>query len=77
MGAVPRHRTARTAVLGVNIRRPASGKPPSRTASAFRRRVIVGVLVVLALVLITFSFRKPDSGPVASAVELYSFGGLE
>ena len=28
---------------------------------------MVGLLVVLALVLITFSFRKPDSGPVASA----------
>ena len=27
---------------------------------------MVGILVVLALVLITFSFRKPDSGPVAS-----------
>ena len=28
---------------------------------------MVGVLVVLALALITFSFRKPDDGPVASA----------
>jgi rod shape-determining protein MreC len=27
---------------------------------------VVGVLVLLALVLITVSFRKPDSGPVAS-----------
>jgi rod shape-determining protein MreC len=32
-----------------------------------RRRVVVGVLVVLALVLITFSFRQSDDGPVASA----------
>ena len=54
-------------MLGVNVRRPATGKPPSRTTSAFRRRVVVGVLVVLALTLITFSFRKPDDGPVASA----------
>ena len=65
--AVPRHRTARTAVLGVNVRRPVTGKPPSRSTSAFRRRLVIGVLVVLALVLITVSFRKPDDGPVASA----------
>ncbi len=54
-------------MLGVNVRRPATGKPPFRTSSAFRRRVVVGVLVVLALALLTFSFRKPDEGPVASA----------
>jgi rod shape-determining protein MreC len=53
-------------VLGVNVRRPATGKPPFRTTSALRRRVVVGVLVVLALGLITFSFRKPDDGPLAS-----------
>jgi len=45
---VPRHRTARTAVLGVNVRRPVTGKSPSRTSSAFRRRLVVGGLVVLA-----------------------------
>jgi rod shape-determining protein MreC len=54
-------------VLGVNVRRPAIGKPPSRTTSALRRRIVVGVLIVLALALITFSFRKPDDGPLASA----------
>ena len=43
LGRVPRHRTARTAVLGVNVRRPVTGKPPSRTTSAFRRRLVVGV----------------------------------
>ena len=53
-------------MLGVNVRRPVTGKQPSRTNSAFRRRLVVGVLVVLALVLITFSFRKPDDGPIAS-----------
>jgi rod shape-determining protein MreC len=62
---VPRHRTARTAVLGVNVRRPATGRPASRTTSALRRRIVVGVLVVLALTLITFSFRQPDTGPLA------------
>ena len=54
-------------MLGVNVRRPVTGKPPSRSTSAFRRRVVIGSLVVLALVLITVSFRKPDDGPVASA----------
>jgi rod shape-determining protein MreC len=32
-----------------------------------RRRVVVGTLVVLALVLVTVSFRQSDDGPVASA----------
>jgi len=72
---VPRHRTARTAVLGVNVRRPATGKSPSRSASAFRRRIVMGVLVVLALLLVTFSFRHPDSGPLAS-VESAAAGAL-
>lgn len=53
-------------MLGVSVRRPAAGQHPSRTTSALRRRVIVGVLVVLALVLITVSFRSSDDGPVAS-----------
>jgi rod shape-determining protein MreC len=63
---VPRHRTARTAVLDGNVRRPATGKAPSRSTSAVRRRVVVGVLVLLALVLITFSFRQQNDGPLAS-----------
>jgi rod shape-determining protein MreC len=53
-------------VLGVNVRRPATGQHPSRSTSAVRRRIVVGLLIVLALVLITFSFRRPDDGPVAS-----------
>jgi rod shape-determining protein MreC len=53
-------------VLGVSVRRSAAGQLPSRTISAVRRRVIVGVLVLLALVLITVSFRQTDDGPVAS-----------
>ena len=40
--AVPRNRTARTAVLGVSVRRPAAGKPSSRTTTALRRRLVVG-----------------------------------
>jgi len=54
-------------VLGVSVRRPAAGRFPSRSTTALRRRVVVGALVVLALVLITFSFRQSEDGPVASA----------
>lgn len=53
-------------MLGVNVRRPATGKPPSRTTSALRRRVVVGVLVVVALALLTFSFRQPGEGPLST-----------
>jgi rod shape-determining protein MreC len=54
-------------VLGVSVRRPATGRLPSRNTTALRRRVVVGTLVVLALALITISFRQSDDGPVASA----------
>ncbi len=67
--AVPRNRTARTAVLGVSVRRPAEGKSSSRTSAALRRRLVVGGLVLLSLVLVTLSFRESDDGPVASAQE--------
>lgn len=63
--SVLRHRTARSAVLGVGVRRRATGQPPPRTTAALRRRMVVGVLVVLALVLVTLSFRDSGSGPVA------------
>ena len=55
-------------MLGVSVRRPAAaGTFPSRNTSALKRRLVVGVLVVLGLTLITLSFRQADSGPVASA----------
>ena len=66
---VPRNRTARTAVLGVSVRRPADGKPSSRTSAALRRRLVVGSLVLCSLVLVTLSFRDTEDGPVASAQE--------
>jgi rod shape-determining protein MreC len=56
-------------VLGLSVRRPAAGKPSSRTTAALRRRLIVGGLVVLSLVLVTLSFREEGDGPVASAQE--------
>ena len=54
-------------MLGVNVRRAGAGQSSSRNTTALRRRLVVGMLVVLALVLITLSFRQPDDGPVASA----------
>ena len=56
-------------MLGVSVRRPASGKPSPRTGSALRRRIVLGVLVVLALALITVSFRQADTGPFSTAQE--------
>lgn len=63
---VPRNRTARTAVLGVSVRRPAAGQLPTRSRAALRRRAVVGGLVVLALALVTISFRDPSSGPAGA-----------
>jgi rod shape-determining protein MreC len=63
---VPRNRTARTAVLGVSVRRPAAGQLPTRSSTALRRRAVVGGLVVLALVLVTISFRDPSGGPAGA-----------
>lgn len=56
-------------MLGLSVRRPAAGKPSSRTTAALRRRLIVGGLIVLSLVLVTLSFREEGDGPVASAQE--------
>jgi rod shape-determining protein MreC len=54
---VPRNRTVRLAVLGSSVQRAASGYPSSRS-SALKRRIVVGLLVLLSLVLITVSFRS-------------------
>jgi rod shape-determining protein MreC len=55
---VPRNRTARVAVLGSPAQRSATSGSSSTRPSAFRRRVVVGCLVVASLVLITVSFRS-------------------
>jgi len=54
-------------VLGLSVRRPAEGKLSTRTTAALRRRLVVGGLVLLSLVLVTISFREDGSGPVAGA----------
>jgi rod shape-determining protein MreC len=54
---VPRNRTVRLAVLGNSVQRAAAGYPSSRS-SALKRRIVMGSLIGLALVLITVSFRS-------------------
>jgi rod shape-determining protein MreC len=60
---VPRNRTARLAVLDAPVQRPAPAFP-SRTRSATRRRVVVGVLAALSLALISVYFREAPGGPL-------------
>jgi rod shape-determining protein MreC len=51
-------------VLGFPVRRPANRPFASRTSSPLRRRIVLGLLVLLALALITISFRESESGPL-------------
>ncbi len=55
---MPRNRTVRLAVLGSSVQRTAASGYPSNRSSALKRRIVVGGLVVLSLVLITISFRS-------------------
>ena len=64
---MPRDRTAKPAVLGFPVRRPATSRASLRSSSALRRRLVVGVLVLLALALITASFRESEGGPLHDA----------
>ncbi len=52
------------AVLGGSVQRSAAAPYPSKSRSVLRRRVVVGVLVVVSIALITISFRSPTSGPL-------------
>lgn len=47
-------------MLGSSVQRPAPGQAPSRTTVALRRRLVVGGLVLVSLVLVTLSFQRPD-----------------
>ena len=57
---VPRNRTVRLAVLGSSVQRSAL-QPTSRSGTALRRRLVVGLLVLLSLMLMTISFRESPS----------------
>lgn len=63
---MPRNRSARVAVLG-SVQRAASAPYSSRVASARKRRVVAGVLVVLSLAMITVYFRESGSGGLHDA----------
>jgi rod shape-determining protein MreC len=64
LNRLPRNRTAKSAVLGLPVRRSAPRSHTSRTSSALRRRIVLGLLVVLSLALITVSFRERSDGPL-------------
>jgi rod shape-determining protein MreC len=57
-----RDRTARVAVLGTSVQRSRNDRRPNRGRNAHVRRIVLLVLVLLALVLLTVSFRSPTSG---------------
>jgi rod shape-determining protein MreC len=62
---MPRQRSARSAALGVTVRRIPTTPLSQRSAGALRRRLVVGSLVLLALVLITLSFRASENGSMS------------
>lgn len=62
---MPRQRSARSAALGVTVRRIPTTPLSQRSAGALRRRLVVGGLVLLALVLITMSFRSNENGSLS------------
>jgi rod shape-determining protein MreC len=64
---VPRNRTVRVAVLGSSVQRAASSGFSTTRSGAVRRRLVVGFLVLLSLVLITLSFRTSALDPAESA----------
>jgi rod shape-determining protein MreC len=57
-----RNRSARIAVLGSPAPRSRPAGLSSRSATALKRRVVAGVLVLLSIVLITVYFREPAGG---------------
>jgi rod shape-determining protein MreC len=77
-----RQRSARSAALGLTVRRIPT-TIPSRGPGPLRRRLVVGVLVLASLALISLSFRSDETGPLggvhsAAATALRPFGvGLE
>jgi rod shape-determining protein MreC len=58
----PPSRSARSAVLASSVQRSKPTPYPSKARSALIRRTIVVLLVLVALTLITISFRSPTAG---------------
>jgi rod shape-determining protein MreC len=63
----PPSRSARAAVLASSVQRSKPTPYPSKARSALIRRAIVVGLVVVALALITISFRSPTAGALHDA----------
>jgi rod shape-determining protein MreC len=57
-----RSRSARAAVLASSVQRSKPTPYPSKARSTLIRRAVVVVLVLVALTLVTISFRSPTSG---------------
>ena len=62
-----RDRTARVAVLGTSVPRSRNERRPTRGRNAQLRRAVLVGLVLVALVLLTISFRSPTSGALHTA----------
>ena len=58
----PPSRSARAAVLASSVERSKPTPYPSKARSALIRRTVVVVLILVALTLITISFRSPTAG---------------
>jgi rod shape-determining protein MreC len=58
----PPSRSARAAVLASSVQRSNPTPYPSKARSALIRRTVVVVLVLVALALLTISFRSPTAG---------------
>jgi rod shape-determining protein MreC len=58
-----RQRSARSAALGLTVRRIPT-TIPARGPGPLRRRLVVGLLVLASLVLISLSFRSDETGPL-------------
>jgi rod shape-determining protein MreC len=66
VAVAPPSRSARAAVLASSVQRSKPTPYPSKARSALIRRAVVVVLVLVALTLITISFRSPTSGALHS-----------
>jgi len=62
VAVAPPSRSARAAVLASSVQRSKSTPYPSKARSALIRRAIVVGLVIVALALVTISFRSPTAG---------------
>lgn len=62
MAVAPPSRSARAAVLASSVQRSKPTPYPSKARSALIRRAVVVGLVVVALALVTISFRSPTAG---------------